>query len=241
MPEIDLEGRNLIYSVRVSKRAKRISLRFDSDGELELVYPLGKRLPTPEQVLRGKTEWVLAAGEKIRKARAKFPPPHYREGEIFPIRGVGHTLKLVRDPQQVGLRIRQDDGDLIVTFSCATGCPSAESLREAILRFYRDIAKAFLPQRVAELAGLYGFAFEKVRIKNQKTRWGSCSAKGNINLNMRLMMAPDGAIDYVILHELCHTRVMNHGVAFWNLVELNCPDYRRWKDWFKNQGAGLRL
>ena len=58
---------------------------------------------------------------------------------------------------------------------------------------------------------------------------------------MRLMMAPVGAIDYVILHELCHTRVMNHGVAFWNLVELNCPDYRRWKDWFKKQGAGLRL
>ena len=67
------------------------------------------------------------------------------KAKSFQFAAFGHTLKLVRDPQQVGLRIRQDDGDLIVTFSCTTGCPSAESLREAILRFYRDIAQAFLP------------------------------------------------------------------------------------------------
>ena len=88
---------------------------------------------------------------------------------------------------------------------------------------------------------MYGFKYEKVRIKNQKTRWGSCSAKRNINLNLRLMMAPDEAIDYVIIHELCHLLELNHNPAFWALVESCCPKYAHWKAWFKQHGPRLIL
>ena len=88
---------------------------------------------------------------------------------------------------------------------------------------------------------VYGFRYQNVRVKNQKTRWGSCSSKGNINLNLRLMMAPEPAIDYVIVHELCHLRVLNHSPAFWTLVESCFPDYRRWRAWFKEHGASLIL
>ena len=88
---------------------------------------------------------------------------------------------------------------------------------------------------------MHGFKYEKVRIKNQKTRWGSCSSKRNLNFNMRLMMAPDEAIDYVIIHELCHLRELNHTPAFWRLVEACCPNFRHWRDWFKKYGASLIL
>jgi len=95
--------------------------------------------------------------------------------------------------------------------------------------------------RAEELAHKHGFKFARVRIKNQKTRWGSCSAKRNINLNMRLMMAPDGAIDYVIIHELCHLRELNHSAAFWALVESYCPEFRHWRAWFRQHGPSLIL
>ena len=101
------------------------------------------------------------------------------------------------------------------------------------------LAAEYMPARVAELAAIHGFDYAVVRIKNQKTRWGSCSAKGNINLNLRLMMAPDPVIDYVIIHELCHLRELNHSLAFWALVESCCPDYRRWRNWLKQLGPCL--
>ena len=84
---------------------------------------------------------------------------------------------------------------------------SLEARRGAIEAFYRELAKNYLPERVRELAAAHGFQYARVRVKNQKTRWGSCSSKGNINLNLRLMMAPEQAIDYVIVHELCHLQV----------------------------------
>ena len=81
----------------------------------------------------------------------------------------------------------------------------------------------------------------KVRSQNQKSALGSCSAKRNINLNLRLMMAPDAAIDYVIIHELCHLRELNHNRAFWALVEFYCAEFRHWKAWFKEHGSRLIL
>ena len=85
-------------------------------------------------------------------------------------------------------------------------------------------AKLYLLNRLDELSSIYGFRYNKASIRNQKTRWGSCSEKNNISLNMQLMNLPDRLIDYVILHELVHTQVKNHGPGFWNLLEKVMPD-----------------
>lgn len=96
--------------------------------------------------------------------------------------------------------------------------PEVESLRAA--------AKAFLPSRVEELASAHGFEYAAVRIKHNVSNWGSCSVKGNINLNLNLMRLPEDLRDYVILHELCHLKYMNHGPQFHALLESLCPDHR---------------
>jgi predicted metal-dependent hydrolase len=90
----------------------------------------------------------------------------------------------------------------------------------------RAEAKAVLPNRLAELAGKYGFHYNQVRIKHNSSNWGSCSAKGNINLNLNLMRVPEELRDYVMLHELCHLRYMNHGPQFHALLESVCPGHR---------------
>ena len=87
-------------------------------------------------------------------------------------------------------------------------------------------AKAALPPRLAELAALHGFTYNTVRIKHNVSNWGSCSELGNINLNLNLMRVPEHLRDYVMLHELCHLRYMNHGTEFHALLEEVCPDHR---------------
>ena len=90
----------------------------------------------------------------------------------------------------------------------------------------RKEAKAYLPGRLAELAALYGFSYNMVRIKHNVSNWGSCSSKGNINLNLNLMRLPPELRDYVMLHELCHLRHMDHGPEFHALLESVCPGHR---------------
>ena len=90
----------------------------------------------------------------------------------------------------------------------------------------RTQAKETLPARLKELADLHGFKYNRVVIKNNVSNWGSCSAKGNINLNLRLVTLPDQLRDYVILHELCHLKYLNHGPQFHALLETVCPGHR---------------
>ena len=89
----------------------------------------------------------------------------------------------------------------------------------------RAEAKAYLPGRLKELAEQYGFRYNQVRIKHNVSNWGSCSVKGNINLNLNLMRLPEELRDYVMLHELCHLKHMNHGPQFHALLESVCPDH----------------
>ena len=90
----------------------------------------------------------------------------------------------------------------------------------------RAQAKAVLPKRLAELADQYGFTYNQVRIKHNSSNWGSCSSLGNINLNLNLVRLPDDVRDYVLLHELCHLRYLNHGPEFHSLLESLCPNHR---------------
>lgn len=96
-----------------------------------------------------------------------------------------------------------------------------------------------LPARVRKFAPVVGVTYGRITIRNQKTRWGSCSAKGNLNFNCLLMLCPEDIRDYVVVHELCHRKEMNHSKAFWAEVEKVLPDYRERKNWLKQNGGAI--
>ena len=100
-------------------------------------------------------------------------------------------------------------------------------------------AKADLPPRAAFFASLLGVSYGRITIRKQKTRWGSCSGKGNLNFNCLLMLCPSRARDYVVAHELCHRKEMNHSPRFWAEVEKLLPDYRVWRQWLKEEGQKI--
>lgn len=115
-----------------------------------------------------------------------------------------------------------------------------EEKKAAILRKrFLNAAKIYFPRRCEELVRMTGGHYEKITIRDQKTRWGSCSQTGTLSFNYRLMMAPPEVIDYVIVHELCHLTHMNHSKAFWNKIADILPDYAERKNWLKVHGHEL--
>ncbi len=140
---------------------------------------------------------------------------------------IERTLNRIRDRQQM-----PDGSDVIST-------DNPTPLSEADIRTLTDEAKAVIPDRVAFWAGQIGVTYGRITIRHQKSRWGSCSTKGNLNFNCLLMRAPGEILDYVIIHELCHRKHMDHSREFWAEVEAICPEYKARRKWLKIHGDEL--
>lgn len=115
----------------------------------------------------------------------------------------------------------------------------AQPLSPSEVRALAELAAKVLPPKIDLYAKKMGVTLGKVTIRNQATRWGSCSSNGNLNLNCLLMLTPDEVQDYVIIHELAHRKEMNHSAAFWKIVEKNMPTYNHQRQWLKDNGGLL--
>lgn len=111
----------------------------------------------------------------------------------------------------------------------------------ALEKRYRDAAKEYIPKRVEYYHALTGGDYQKITIRDQKTRWGSCSSNGTLSFNYRLMLAPPRVLDYVVVHELCHLTHMNHSTAFWEMVASILPDYKEHRKWLKENEDSLHV
>ncbi len=116
-----------------------------------------------------------------------------------------------------------------------------DTQRAALTQRYIAAAREYFPKRAAHFQQFTGGTYSRITIRDQKTRWGSCSARGTLSFNWRLMLAPPAILDYVVVHELCHLTHMNHSPAFWQAVEAVCPDYRDSRRWLKEHGQELVL
>jgi len=119
--------------------------------------------------------------------------------------------------------------------------PEVPKMTMEDIRVLAEEALKFIPGRVSYFAPLVGVTYGRITIRNQRTRWGSCSGKGNLNFNCLLMKTPPEVIDYVIVHELCHRKEMNHSRQFWAEVEKVLPDYKKSRQWLKENGRELIL
>ena len=117
--------------------------------------------------------------------------------------------------------------------------PSGPTLTEEGIAFLTERARAIIPPRVAYYASLVGVDYNRVTIRHQKTKWGSCSGKKNLNFNCLLLLTPTEVMDSVIVHELCHLKHMDHSKAFYNEVLRVCPDYKKHDRWLKQNGSGI--
>lgn len=230
-----LAGRPVPYTVRVSRRARLLRLVIRPERGLEVVAPLGTSQQRIEQVLSAKSNWIARTLDRAERERATAAPPPLVSGHVLPFAGERLRLAVsIGAPSGRYRAARSGDALALVVHDDAD-----ETIRRALEAWYRHQARAVFAERLAACNAAYGFAYGRVSIKEQKSRWGSCSRRGNLNFNWRLLLAPLPVLDYVVVHELCHLKELNHSERFWRLVARGCPDYRTHRRWLHDNGRSL--
>ena len=223
---IEIHARLVPVLYRRHPRARRYLLRLRADKTVVVTVPRGGSLEFARQFAASRRGW-LEKQWRILEARPA-PPPVLRPGMEALLRG-----------RRVALEARERDGLLEIWFDNERVPAAApeENLRPAVEQHLRALARRELAARAEELARQHGAPMRRVMVRNQKSRWGSCSVRGTISLNWRLIQVPETVRDYIILHELTHLRHLNHSARFWAAVEKVCPDYRAAEAWLKHNSA----
>jgi predicted metal-dependent hydrolase len=221
-----VRGRQVPLAMIRNHRACRYLLKLCPDGSVRLTIPRRGSIIEGRRFAERNTDWLARQLEKLSANPVK-PGQWLIETEIF-FRG-----ELVR--------IEPDaDGSIRFSTERLNVSDAQSDLRPAIQNHLRNLASEELPPRVLELAALHGVNVSRVSVRNQKSRWGSCSRRGTISLNWRLIQSPGFVRDYIILHELAHRRQMNHSEKFWQEVERLYPDYSQAERWLKQHSNLLR-
>lgn len=210
-------------------RARRYLLGLRPDGVARLVIPRRGSEAEGIRFLERSEAWLLKRLAHWR-GRSQSREP-WLDGARLLLRG-----------EETVLRVETADGGLRLCFADQI-IPVPHALpdyRDVVRAHLRRMAERELPARTRELALLHGIAVHRVTVRAQKTRWGSCSARGTISLNWRLIHAPPFVVDYLIIHELMHRREMNHSARYWKLVATAFPDYLRAEQWLKKSGIEMR-
>ncbi len=226
------------YQLIKSKR-KTIAISFDGDGNLIVKAPYFVRNDEIDHFVRSKEDWIDATAVRLRNERKKRESSRLRleSGDILPYLGEKRVLSVVRENRKRAKISRVMERILLFVPYEA----DYEYRREALVKWYRKEAADIISEKAGEYALLLHVTYQDIRIKDQKSRWGSCSGRGNLNFNWRLVMAPEPVLDYVVVHELCHLRYMDHSERFWTLVSGVCPAFKQYRKWLKEYGDSLYL
>ncbi len=220
----DPEAR-LAYRIRRSDRARRVRVTVDRAGVVEVVLP--RRLPAQaaQDAVRELRPWIQRRLAEVSRQQATV----LARGDTVPYLGQSLTLRAESGRTRVTRR-----GDVLLT-------PVGIDRGQALERWYRRMARAEIERRLADACAAAGVTYARLTIRDQRTRWGSCSRNGALSFNWRLLLAPEAVLDYVIWHEVCHLRVMDHSPRFWALVASRCPGYRDHAAWLRRNAGTLVL
>ena len=224
--QIKLHAGEVPVRVRMSPRARRLALRIDAQAEaVELVIPRRTSAQRAMAFIEENRNWLN------KRITALPPRTLLADGECVPILDKPHRIRrveLARERQHVWIA----NGEIHVA-----GAP--EQLGKRLIEFLKELARAEFHRRGAEQAARIGRRLGRITVRDTTTRWGSCSAAGNLAFSWRLVMAPEAVLDYVVAHEVAHLAEMNHGPRFWKLVERLAPGVERQRDWLKRHRARL--
>ncbi|HEU4655353.1 MAG TPA: SprT family zinc-dependent metalloprotease [Steroidobacteraceae bacterium] len=210
------------WTVRVSRRARRLSVRVYPGGRVEVVVPPGASAAVVQRFVGTHREWI---NERVGDLSTAAPLANQlRPAEIqLPSIDRSYSVAYRESPDALAVHVAESDARLVVHGPLHDDRHIATVLR----RWLMQLAHRELGARLAVVAAEGGFSYQRVQVRRQRTRWGSCSATGTISLNVCLLFLPPDVVRYLLVHELCHTRHMNHSARYWALVGQHEPDYER--------------
>lgn len=222
--DLDMGGVAISINIRRNPRARRMILRVAAaTGEVTVTVPARTTEAAALAFARDKGDW-------IRAQIAKLPEPvPFNDGARVPVLGTLH-------------RIRHDAGTtpgvVVVGDEIIVGGPE-NRLDDRVHAWLKRRAREEISAKVTDKAAHLGRSFGRITLRDTRSRWGSCSANGNLSFSWRLIMAPPPVLDYVVAHEVAHLAVRNHGSDFWTAVTTLAPDTREARTWLSKHGAGL--
>jgi predicted metal-dependent hydrolase len=213
------------YRVRVSPKAKNLRLRVTVQKGLEVVVPRGYDQTKIPQLLERKKHWIREALRRADDNRKFFEPePVWRLPIQIKFQAIGAVWHVEQKESEVDwVAVREVGDGRISIFGCID---DERACREALGRWLMRQTRDNLVPRLESLSSRTGLKYRRVFVRRQRTRWASCSRHQSVSLNVKLLFLSPPLVDYVIIHELCHVKELNHSDRFWELVGHHCPDYR---------------
>ncbi|WP_225935288.1 M48 family metallopeptidase [Halobaculum magnesiiphilum] len=216
------------YEVRRSDDATQPRIDVDIHGVV-VVLPTGSDVD-PHGLVEENSRWLLKKWRVFQGHRNRAPSRSFEEGEVFPYRG--EDLQLAIDDVE---QSHVEPGAFVLASNAVDGT----SVRSELEALYRREARSLFQSRIDYFAAEMAVEPGKLELRNQRTRWASCSPQKTLSFNWRLVMAPDDVIDYVVVHELAHLREKNHTRNFWSIVGNHVPDYESHVDWLTENSSRL--
>lgn len=225
-------------NVNITRKVRKtISMKISESCDIIISAPLFISDEKIKEILKEKEIWIahkLKQIENTIREKADFTKGVMLLGKRYNINIHNvkyNSLKIIFDKSNFNIYIPES----------LTNEDKLRSIKDLLVKWYKQQARRIFIERVNYYSRMLKVSPKRMAVKDQKSRWGSCSSKGNINLNYRLIMAPIEIIDYVVVHELCHLVHLNHSKEFWKLVEEILPDYIKCKEWLKINGNTLGL
>jgi predicted metal-dependent hydrolase len=210
------------YTIRRSSRARRVRIAVDAHDGVQVTLPARAREREAALAVAELRPWIERRLAEVSAARERLAAGH--------VPYLGTHLALAPEAGRVRAHRR---GDVLHV-------PAGDA-RPAVERWYRRAARQEISPRLDEAVAALDKAYTKLTIREQRTRWGSCSTTGAMSFNWRLVLAPEHVLDYVVWHEACHLVVMDHSRRFWRLLERHRPGYREPQRWLRDNGSALML
>lgn len=233
----DTSEDKVAYDLEFSKR-KTIKIQVVAGGEVQVKAPTGIDKKVIQRFVDQKTPWIMEKIDHMKQVEVALNERRFSKSGTICLMGEKYRVSILENSGDVDGRVtrHKSEHQLCIHYS-----RQRHSEEEIITGWLKDQARTRIVEKVRGYSLLMGVEPNQIRIKDQKTRWGSCSSKDNLNFNWRLIMAPEWIIDYVIIHELCHLVHLNHSPAYWQLVENMMPDYKMRRQWLKEKGHTLVL
>jgi predicted metal-dependent hydrolase len=218
---ISLDNQSIVYIIKRSYRARLVWLTYKAESGLHVTVPRNYNLNDLPDFLRRNARWIIKHSRSAKLLSEKISG------------GLGDSLLL--QGRSVPVVRRQCEGRESMDFdgqalTLDLNDPTGDGGR-LVRPWLENRARPVIRQKAEAWALRLGVKYERISIRNQRTRWGSCSRLGNLSFNWRLIMVPEPVLDYVVIHELCHLKEMNHQKSFWKQVALYCPQWREQRLW----------
>lgn len=224
---IILAGQSISYDIKRSPKAKHIRLEVRSETGLTVIIPRLYNAGELPALIKKKQRWILEKIAKYNNNQTSRQSNTVKNGDSVLYLGQGFEV--------VGVQSYKNHVTMNVESNrLEVGMKTDNRGLSVILEgWYRKQAANLIEEKAKKLCVRMGITYNRISIRGQKTRWGSCSKQGNLSFNWKLIMAPEPVVDYVIIHELAHLIEMNHSKRFWQIVENNCPNWSDHRKWLK--------